>query len=357
MRVLVVDDDPVTAELLKSDLNAFGYEVALANDGDEAFDLIRTGLYRLVISDWQMPNLSGIELCRKVRMRDWAGYIYFILLTSRTGLDNVVCGLDAGADDFMTKPFHPLELRMRLRTGERVLALEGRDLMIFAMAKLAESRDTDTGAHLERIREYSRILAEELSGWDKYREVIDGDYVQLIYQTSPLHDIGKVGIPDSVLLKPGRLTPEEFEVMKRHTVLGGETLESVVEALPEARFLRMARDIAMTHHEWFDGQGYPRGLEGERIPLSGRIVALADVYDALRSKRVYKQAYSHERAHEIITKACGTQFDPDIVRAFLNREEEFIEVARRFNDAAAVSAAEEALVAHSGGGSNAAAAC
>src|SRR6185369_4620042 len=132
---------------------------------------------------------------------------------------------------------------MRLRTGERVLALEGRDLMIFAMAKLAESRDTDTGAHLERIREYCRILAEELWGWDKYREVIDGDYVQLIYQTSPLHDIGKVGIPDSVLLKPGRLTPEEFEVMKQHTVLGGQTLESVVEALPEARFLNMALDI------------------------------------------------------------------------------------------------------------------
>jgi putative two-component system response regulator len=336
MRVLVVDDDPVTAELLKSDLNEFGYNVALATDGNEAFDLIRTGLYRLVISDWQMPNLSGIELCRKVRQRDWAGYIYFILLTSRTGLDNVVCGLEAGADDFMTKPFHPLELRMRLRTGERVLALEGRDLMIFAMAKLAESRDEDTGAHLERIREYCRILSEELSSWDKYRDVIDGDYVQLIYQTSPLHDIGKVGIPDSVLLKPGRLTPEEFEIMKRHTMLGGETLESVVEALPEARFLHMARDIAMTHHEWFDGHGYPRGLAGEAIPLSGRIVALADVYDALRSKRVYKQAYSHERAHEIITKACGTQFDPDIVRAFLNREDEFVAVARRFDDAATV---------------------
>ncbi|HEY1598754.1 MAG TPA: HD domain-containing phosphohydrolase [Pirellulales bacterium] len=332
MRVLVVDDDLVTREIIVEDLRHFGYEVAEASDGREALELVRTGMYRLVVSDWQMPNMSGLDLCREVRKRSWSGYVYFILLTLRGGVDNVVCGLDAGADDFLTKPFQPQELQMRLRTGERVLALESRDLMIFAMAKLAESRDKDTGAHLERMREYSRILADELSRWPKHCETIDGDYVQLIYQTSPLHDIGKVGVPDSVLLKPGSLTPDEMSIMQRHTILGGETLQSVATARPDAQFLRMARDIAITHHERFDGRGYPCGLKGDQIPLCGRIVALADVYDALTSKRVYKPAFDHAKARAIILEGNGTQFDPDVVQAFLLREQEFIEVAAQLRD-------------------------
>ncbi len=332
MRVLVVDDDLVTREIVVEDLKHFGYEVTAASDGREAFELVRTGMYHLVVSDWQMPHMSGLDLCREIRKRSWSGYIYFILLTLRGGVDNVVCGLDAGADDFLTKPFQPQELRMRLRTGERVLGLESRDLMIFAMAKLAESRDKDTGAHLERIREYSRILADELSRWPQYCDLIDGDYVQLIYQTSPLHDIGKVGVPDSVLLKPGPLTPDEIAVMQRHTLLGGETLNSVAHSRPEALFLNMAREIALTHHERYDGTGYPRGLRGQQIPLCGRIVALADVYDALTSKRVYKPAFDHARARGIILEGRGTQFDPDIVQAFLNREQEFVAIERQFHD-------------------------
>ena len=221
MRVLVVDDDLVTREIVVEDLRHFGYEVTAASDGREAFELVRTGMYRLVVSDWQMPHMSGLDLCREIRKRGWSGYIYFILLTLRGGVDNVVCGLDAGADDFLTKPFQPQELRMRLRTGERVLALESRDLMIFAMAKLAESRDKDTGAHLERMREYSRDPGRRAVKVAALREYDDGDYVQLIYQTSPLHDIGKVGVPDSVLLKPGELTAEETLIMQRHTTLGG----------------------------------------------------------------------------------------------------------------------------------------
>jgi putative two-component system response regulator len=332
MKVLVVDDDPVTCELVVEDLRHFGYDVTAATNGKEAFDLVRTGRYHLVVSDWQMPEMNGLDLCREIRKRNWAGYIYVILLTSRSGVDNIVCGLNAGADDFLTKPFHPQELRMRLRTGERVLALESRDLMIFAMAKLAESRDRDTGEHLERMREYSRILADELSTWPKYCEYIDGDYVQLIYLTSPLHDIGKVGIPDAVLLKPGSLTPEEFDIMKQHAVLGGETLSAVAQARPDAQFLTMAQEIAMTHHERWDGTGYPNHLKGEKIPLCGRIVALADVYDALRSKRVYKPAYSHQTARSLILEGRGTQFDPDVVEAFLNRENEFMAIADQLHD-------------------------
>ncbi|MDZ7619826.1 MAG: HD domain-containing phosphohydrolase, partial [Patescibacteria group bacterium] len=225
-----------------------------------------------------------------------------------------------------------------LRAGERLLALESRELTIFALAKLAESRDSETGEHLERIREYCRILGEELSHWESHRDLVDGEYVQLLYLTSPLHDIGKVGIPDRVLLKPGRLTPEEFDIMKQHTILGANTLAAAAAAHPGAPFLTIAREIALTHHEHFNGKGYPTGLKGQEIPLSGRIAALADVYDALTSRRVYKPAYSHEEARTIVLDGGGTQFDPDVVEAFLRREADFIEIRRRLSDAGTVVA-------------------
>ena len=331
MRVLVVDDDLVTAELLDHTLTEYGYEVTLAHDGQEALKLIRTGLYRLVVSDWEMPCMSGVELCRQIRHRSSSAYTYVILLTSNCGTQNVVEGLSAGADDFISKPFHPEELQVRLRVGERVLSLESRDLIIFSLAKLAESRDAETGSHLERMREYSRILADELTHMD-LPEKPDGQYVQLIHLTSPLHDIGKVGVPDSVLLKPGRLTPEEFEIMKSHTVIGGQTLDAAAAVRPDTDFLRIARDIAWTHHEWYNGEGYPRGLKGDEIPLCGRIVTLADVYDALTTKRVYKQAFTHESAKATIVSRCGEQFDPLVVQAFLAREQDFIDVLHRFDN-------------------------
>ncbi len=328
MRVLVVEDDRVSAAFLRESLTSFGYEVTTAVDGREAFALLRTGNFHLVVSDWEMPEMSGDELCRQVRARQWNSYIYIVLVTFFDGIDRVVEGLRAGADDFLSKPYHPDELRVRLRAGERILSLESRDVMLFALAKLTESRDNDTGMHLERMRDYCRVLAQELSGWAKYRDEIDGEYIQLLYLTSPLHDIGKVGIPDRVLLKPGPLTREEFEIMKQHTTIGGETLRSVTEAHPEARYLAMARDIAYTHHEHFDGLGYPFGLRGKDIPLCGRLTALADVYDALTSRRVYKAKMSHEEARRIILDGRGTHFDPDIVEAFLIREDEIIKIAR-----------------------------
>lgn len=246
---------------------AFGHRATLATNGREALDLIRSGLYRLVISDWEMPEMTGIELCRQIRHRQSSGYVYTILLTVRQGTQSIVEGLDAGADDFVTKPFQPEELRQRIRTGERILALESREVTIFSLAKLAESRDPDTGTHLERIREYCRSLASDLSRKVKFRDQMDGAYVELIYMTSPLHDIGKVGIPDRVLLKPSRLTREEFEVMKQHTVIGSQTLEAATHAHPGAKYLGMAQDIVRSHHERFEGGGYPDGLAGEEIPL------------------------------------------------------------------------------------------
>jgi putative two-component system response regulator len=328
--------------MLENMLLAFGYDVTVASNGHEAFEYVRTGKYQIVISDWEMPEINGAELCRMIRGRKWSGYVYFVLVTSYDGINHLVEGLQAGADDFLSKPYRPDELRVRLRTGERILSLESRDLMVFTLAKLAESRDIQTGLHLDRMREYCRVLAEELSGWRQFKDEIDGDFVQLLYLTCPLHDIGKVGIPDSVLLKPGRLTPDEFEIMKLHTTIGGETLAAATRAHPEAQFLAMARDIAMTHHERFDGKGYPFGLKGLDIPLCGRLTALPDVYDALTSQRVYKPRYSHETARTIILEGAGTQFDPDVVEAFLHREEEILAIQRDFEAAIEQSDADPA---------------
>jgi putative two-component system response regulator len=335
MRVLIVEDDLDALEMLEAALVCFDYEVSKARDGLEAQEMLRAGHYRLVISDWEMPGMSGVELCRYVRQRASSEYTYFILLTSRTGQRHIVDGLRAGADEFLSKPFDPDELQMRLTVAERILALESRDVVIFSLAKLAEARDTDTGAHLERIREYCLVLAKHLSQLNKYQNLLDGDYIQLLYLTSPLHDIGKVGIPDSILLKPGQLTPEEFEIMKRHVLIGGQTLDAAVRAHPRARYLQVARDIAFSHHEKYDGTGYPFHLRGAEIPLCGRIVALSDVYDALTTRRVYKPAYSHDVAKSIIVDGRGKHFDPDVVDAFEATEDQFLAIKERLNDGVA----------------------
>jgi putative two-component system response regulator len=332
MRVLIVDDDDIDLELLYATLTRAGYDVDVAKNGQQALEIVREGAHRLVISDWEMPEMSGVELCRSIRAYGFTHYIYIILVTARDGVADVVEGLDAGADDFITKPFEPSELCVRLRTGQRILALDSRDLMIFGLAKLAESRDPETGAHLERIREYCRVIAQDLSRQDKYSRQVDGEYVRTIYLTSPLHDIGKVGIPDNVLLNPGRLTDREWSIMKQHTIIGAETLRAVAREHPEVAFLHMAHEIALTHHEHFDGSGYPRGLSKEEIPLCGRLVALADVYDALTTRRIYKDAFSHDVARSIILKGSGVHFDPDIVGSFLRNEEEFIRIREQFTD-------------------------
>jgi putative two-component system response regulator len=338
MKILIVDDDPMATEMLRHALIKAGHEVAAAGNGIEALEALTKESYRLVISDWTMPEMDGVELCRRIRAMAGAGYIYIILLTARNSQEDTVEGLSAGADDFMPKPFNPAELTLRVRIGERVLSLETRDVTIFALAKLAESRDPETGAHLERVCNYSRILAQHLSTLPKFQKDVDPAFVRLIFQTSPLHDIGKVAIPDCVLLKPGRLSDREFEIMKSHSLFGAQTLDAALRQHPEAGFLRMARDIAATHHERFDGTGYPNKLKGTDIPLCGRIVAVADVYDALTTKRVYKNGFSHDIARSMIVQERGTHFDPDLVDAFLDCEPEFIAIRDRYNDAVSQAA-------------------
>jgi putative two-component system response regulator len=332
MQALIVDDDELSLEILQTILQEMGYEVERAANGKEAIAKLRSGAIHLVITDWEMPEMNGLELCRAIRSEDFDGYVFVIMLTSREGGQQRIEGIHAGADAFLLKPLNSEELLVSLKTAERILGLETRDLAMFALAKLSESRDPETGAHIERVQSFARLLAQYLSTTERYSDVIDTGFVRLIFQTTPLHDIGKVAIPDSVLLKPGKLTTEEMAVMKTHAGIGAQTLDASLQRFPNVQFLQMARDIAMSHHERYDGTGYPAKLAGRGIPLAARIVALADVYDALTSRRVYREALSHAQAKLLIVNERGTQFDPDVVEAFLRTEEHFIAIKERFKD-------------------------
>jgi putative two-component system response regulator len=331
MQILIVDDSEIALSLLEKVLVQAGHVVDKATNGEEALEWVRRKDHRIIISDWDMPEMDGLTLCRRVRAIS-TSYVYFMLVTGHNSANDTVTGLSAGADDFITKPFNPAELLVRVRVAERLLSLETREVAIFSMAKLAESRDQETGQHLERVRSYAQLLAQRLADENAFPGQVDDAFVRLIYETSPLHDIGKVGIPDVILLKPGRLTAEEFAIMQRHTTIGQETLDAALEKYPEARFLRFARDIVACHHERFDGSGYPYGLSGEEIPLCARVVALADVYDALTSKRVYKPAFSHEYARDTIFNESGKHFDPRVVDAFMAVEREFEAVCQELAD-------------------------
>jgi putative two-component system response regulator len=330
MNVLVVDDEPIARRVAAHTLQQAGYDVTTAQDGREALDILARGQHRLVVSDWKMPGMDGVELCRAIRGGQFSRYIYCIMLTGQTQPEETIEGLSAGADDYIGKPFNPAELILRVNIGRRIVGLETRDMTILMLAKLAESRDPETGEHLERVRSYCRVIAKHLQDDPTLCQQVDDEYVGLIYQTSPLHDIGKVAIPDRILLKPGRLTAEEFEIMKTHTVQGAATFEAALREYPGTPFLEMAKDITLGHHERYDGRGYPRGLAGDEIPLSARIMAVADVYDALTSRRVYKEAYSHDRTKSMITEDAGAHFDQAIVEAFLVHEQQFITIREQF---------------------------
>lgn len=293
-------------------------------------------------------------------LNDWMkdhriSQIPIMIISDISDAGHKVRAFESGAVDYIVSPFNAQECVARMNThlkirnmqnifqrysqqledmvNERIIEIEEtRNVTIFALAKLAESRDPETGKHLERISHYSKILAEHLRGNGTYKEEIDEQFVEHIFRCSPLHDIGKVGIPDQILLKPGKLTAEEFDEMKTHTIIGGQTLEESEKHLNSSSFLRMGRDIAYFHHEKFNGEGYPYGLKAQEIPLSARIVALADAYDALTSKRVYKPIFPHEKSKAIILEGNGTHFDPMVVEAFLSCEDQFIKIKESFKD-------------------------
>ncbi|MFP4106096.1 MAG: HD-GYP domain-containing protein [Phycisphaerae bacterium] len=331
MKILIADHKLDADSTLPQALLRGGFETVIAESGYEALDLLGSQSMRLVLIGSDLPDMSGSDLCRAVRLCEQSSYVYLILVNSGSAAE-AVGAFEAGADDVIGAAHSDQELIARLRAGQRVLSLETQDLVLFSMAKLAESRDPETGAHLERVRNFSRVIALHLSRQPEFEAGISFEYVRLLEQTSPLHDIGKVAIPDCVLLKPGRLTDAEFEVMKTHTTIAAETLQAALDQYPNARYLQMASDIAENHHEKWDGSGYPNGKAGSSIPLSARIVALADAYDAMTSRRVYKGAFPHEKTRDIIACDAGTHFDPTVVEAFLACESVFIEIRDQYAD-------------------------
>lgn len=365
-KILVVDDLPENTRLLESFLKPRGYVVVCAHDGEEALRAVDRESPDLILLDLMMPKMNGFEVCKRLKLEPLTHHIPIIIITGVSEKEANVKALEAGADDFLVKPFDSILLSARIQSSLRSkllqdqiiqyqqqlleynLTLEKRirertaqlartqEIALFSLAKLAESRDTETGAHLDRIRCYAREIAAELVSSGHEEVGFENDFVDRVYLSSPLHDIGKVGIPDGILLKPGKLDKAEFEIMKTHTQIGGDTLYAAdIEAGHEESFLGMGRDIAYFHHERWDGGGYPKGLVGREIPLAARIAAVSDVYDALTSRRPYKEALSHEESKAIIMEGRGTQFDPAIVDAFLAREKQFTAIRASFRDSAA----------------------
>lgn len=332
MKILIADDDIVSRRILELFVTELGHDVLIASDGKEAFDIWAEENPWMTITDWEMPEMDGLSLISKIRGAQRENYCYIILVTGRDSRQDIIQGIEAGADDYITKPYDKQEFGVRIKAGVRMLNFQSKDIVIFTLAKLAESRDEDTGHHLERVRHYSKLISETLYKSDECPEELDRLLIENIFLTSPLHDIGKVAIPDAILLKPGRLSDQEFETMKTHAEIGYQTLKEAIQKAPRAAYLSVAADIARYHHEQFDGSGYPKGLKGTDIPLAARIFAVADVYDALVSRRPYKTAYSHNRTINIIKTGSHSQFDPLVVAAFLECENEIKKIHERFLD-------------------------
>ncbi len=353
--VLVVDDTPsnlaLVAELLKN-----SYTVKAVTNGVKALALAEVEPPDLILLDVVMPEIDGYEVCRLLKAKPGTRQIPIIFLTSSGEVEDEQLGLALGAVDYITRPINPpillsrvrahvadaayaktmrvnneyLEFEVTKRTRE-LAALQ--DVTILALASLAEKRDADTGNHLRRTQHYMRALSKHLRLNSRFTEFLTDETVELLFKCAPLHDIGKVGIPDRILLKPGRYEPEEFEIMKTHPKLGRDALlHAGATSGAMLDFLEIAKDIVYSHHEKWDGSGYPLGLIGEAIPIPARLMALADVYDALISPRVYKASMSHAQAAEIIIQGKGTHFDPDIVDAFHCVANEFQAITTRFND-------------------------
>jgi putative two-component system response regulator len=358
-KILLVDDDEPTRDFMKLVLEMEGYDVLVAEDGAAAYDAVKRQKVDLVLSDVMMPRMTGIELCAKIKKDPDLELLPVILCTALSQDCDRLEGLEAGADDFLTKPVDEAEIKLRLRNFVRVVTLQqqvkrGRldaermveerteELretihrleearaeiaiaqldVIYRLAAATEYKDADTGAHIQRIAEYTARIARCL-GWFSDEEIAT------ISHASMMHDLGKIGIPDYILMKPGLLTSEEFEEMKKHTTIGWRLLSGSLTPL-----LQIASRIAHCHHEKWDGSGYPEGLIGEAIPPEARIVAVVDVFDALRAQRCYKPEYPLHQCFEMIRARAGTHFDPEVVEAFLLVSNELADIDIGLADAA-----------------------
>ena len=356
-KILIVDDEPVNLAVLIEILKP-QYSVRVANSGYRALDIVNSQPRpELILLDVVMPGIDGYEVLSRIKSTPETADIPVIFVTAKNATTDEKIGFALGAVDYITKPVSPdillgrvkshlmiknardflsdknefleSEISRRLRENQVV-----QDISIRALAHLAETRDNESGHHILRTQGYVRILAEQLQHNPRFKNIIDNHYIDLVSKSAPLHDIGKVGIPDSILLKPGKLTPEERKIMETHTTLGVQAIEASERDVEQnVDFLVLAKEIVQFHHERWDGKGYPKGLRGEEIPVSARLMALADVFDALISKRVYKEEFSLEQAKKIILNGRGTQFDPDVTDAFETCYDQFVSMARKFKEA------------------------
>lgn len=329
-KVLIAENDKTQSHLLKRHLEFAGFTVFEARNGIEALKIIEENfdLY-LVITDIIMPEMDGLQLIREIREKH-SEQIYIIVITISSDRETLTRSFELGANDFLQKPLFPQELTLRLKSGQRLLRLHSQDELIFSMAQLADCRSPETGKHLERVKEFTLLLGKQLAQ-DNPELGITESFSKDIARVSPLHDIGKVGIADGILNKPGKLTDYEYKIMKEHSKIGGDLISSILRK-STSKSLRLAFEITMYHHEKWDGSGYPLGLSGEDIPISARIMALADVYDALTTKRIYKDPFTREKSIEIIRESSGSHFDPVLVNAFEAVEEQFHQLRKKLSD-------------------------
>lgn len=337
--IMIVDDTPENLHLLSSLLRKADYQISAFPQGTLALRAASQRPPDLILLDITMPGMNGYEVCAQLKADSTLRDIPVIFISALDDTSDKTKAFRVGGVDYITKPFQVEEVHARVNTHlllrqsqqrlqqlncnleQRVAAqLEeinrSQRAMIFALAKLSHMRDDHTGLHLERVQGLCRALAIELATHEDFFHIVTADFIDTIYHASPLHDVGKVGISDTIMLKPARLTTEEFEIMKTHTILGANTLQFVHAKYPHNEFIEMGIEIAKYHHERWDGSGYPCGLAGRDIPLSARIMALVDVYEALRAKRPYKVAHPHHKAKLMILEDSGTHFDPQIVQAF-----------------------------------------
>ena len=347
-KILLVDDTSANLQVLRQTLDGCGYRLLIAKDGKTALSIVEKTLPDLVLLDIMMPGMDGYEVCRRLKGSESTRHLPVIFLTALADVEDEARGLALGAVDYITKPINPdlvrarvgnhLELKRYRDSLEDMVREKTRELqltqavMIESLGTLAEYRDPETGGHIKRTQNYVKALASALKNHPRFREELDDETIDLLYLSAPLHDIGKVGVRDNILLKAGKLDEDEFGEMKNHTKYGHDALHITEQKLGKSTFLRHARQIAYTHQEKWDGSGYPRGLKGDKIPISGRLMAVADVYDALISKRVYKPPMPHEEAVRIISDGKGKHFDPDIVDAFLEMNAVFRNIALTYAD-------------------------
>ncbi|MFA6144994.1 MAG: two-component system response regulator [Sulfurimonas sp.] len=353
--VLIVDDIPanltVLANLLKSE-----YTVKAANNGQKAIEIVQKEAPDLILLDVMMPEMDGWEVCSILKNDSSTSHIPVIFLTAKNGTEDEEKGLKLGAVDFISKPFSPPIVLARIKThlqnkeyqdfllnqsdwlrdevAHKVAHINQlHDASMMVMISLVEFRDENTGWHIRRTQKFVEVLARHLAVFPDFSNILSEEYIQNLNKSAPLHDIGKIAIPDAILLKAGKLDDDEITIMKTHAIKGEEMLKRAQRYMEiDPGFLTIAVEIAGGHHEKWDGTGYPRGISGEAIPLSARLMAVADVYDALTTVRPYKKAFSHEEASDIIFKSSKTHFDPIIVEAFRQRQEEFKTIAFEYKD-------------------------